>query len=206
MTAPAIPEPRGEWLRPLDAEIHPVTHVRGTAVLASRDQIKALGEYDRYLAHLPAKVNHEFVSLIAASWVPVALVQAHYDAVDQLNIAAEAIESAAREVAVRLHGVLLGAVTKAARASGANPLSVVRALGMLWPRTFRGGALGVRQTSPKEGLVYFTGTSLLASRYLRTGLRSHVQIAADIFSERAWVREQYYKPAFHELVIRVQWV
>jgi hypothetical protein len=206
MTAPAIPEPRGDWLRPLDAEIQPVTHVRGTAIAASRDQIKAMGQYDRYLAHLPSQANHELVSLLAPSWVPVALVKAHYDAIDHLDITAEAIENAARAVAVKLHGVLVGAVAKAARASGANPLSVVRALGMLWPRTFRGGALGVRQTAMKEGFVYFTGTSLLASRYLRVGLRSHVQIAADIFSERALVREQSYKPAFHELVIRVQWV
>jgi hypothetical protein len=83
---------------------------------------------------------------------------------------------------------------------------VVRALGALWGRTFQGGALGVKQTGPKDGVVHVRGSPLLASRYHRTGLRMHVQTATDLFSERAFVREQSYKANLHELALRVQWV
>jgi hypothetical protein len=204
--APAIPEPQGLWLRPLDADIEPVTHVRGTAVVASRDQLKAMGQYERYLDQLPAHARHELVTLIVPSWVPVALVRTHYEAIDRLDIPTETIENAARQVAFKLNGVLAGTLARAGRVVGASPLTVVRALGIVWNRTFRGGALGVRQTSEKEALVYVSRNSLLESRYLRTGLRSHVKIAAEAFSEQALVREQSYKSAFHELVIKVQWV
>ena len=202
----AAPAPRGAWLRPLDPGIEPVTHVRGTLIVASRDQIKALGEYDRYLEALAPEANVEIVSLIAASWVPLAVARAHFEALDRLELEAEAIEGAAKAVAGKLHGVLLRTVAKAAQASGATPLSVVRALGTLWGRTFQGGGVGVKQTGPKEGLVYVVASPLLASRYHRTGLRTHIQMAADLFAERAFVREQSYKAMLHELVIRVQWV
>jgi hypothetical protein len=183
-----------------------VSHVRGTLIVASREQIRAMGEYQRYLATLPPEANHELVSLIAASWVPLPLAQVHYAALDRLEIPMETIEDASRAVATKLHGVLLGTVAKAVRAAGANPLSVARALGQLWGRMFQGGGVGVKQTAAREGFVYLTGSPLLASRYHRTGVRTHVQTAADIFSERAFVREHSYKAAFHELVIRVQWV
>jgi hypothetical protein len=183
-----------------------MTHVRGTLIVASRDQMKAIGEYDRYLEALAPEANVELVSLIAASWVPIALASAHFEAIDKLDLKADVVEAATGAVAAKLHGVLLRTVAKAAQASGATPLSVVRALGTVWGRTFRGGAVAVKQTGPKDGMVVVVGNPLAASRYHRTGVRVHIQAAADLFSERAFVREQSYKPAQQELAIRVQWV
>ncbi len=183
-----------------------MTHVRGTLIVASRDQMRAVGEYERYLSALAPQANVELVSLIAASWVPIELAMAHFDAIDKLDLETDVIEAATGAVAAKLHGVLLGTVAKAAQASGATPLSVVRTLGTLWGRTFRGGAVGVKQTAPKEGVVFVVGSPLLASRYHRTGIRVHIQVAADLFSERAFVREQSYKASHQELAIRVQWV
>lgn len=201
-----IPEPRGAWLRPLDTDVESLTHVRGTLIVASREQMKVLGEYERYLSALSPQANVALVSLIAASWVPVELAVAHFEAIDKLELDTDVIEAATGAVAAKLHGVLLRTVAKAAQATGVTPLSVVRTLGTLWGRTFRGGAVGVKQTAPKEGTVFVVGSPLLSSRYHRTGIRVHIQVAADLFSERAFVREQSYKPAHEELAIRVQWV
>jgi hypothetical protein len=183
-----------------------VTHVRGTLLVASREQMLAVGAYDRYLAALSEETKEQLVSLIAASWVPVDLALEHFHAIDRLDLPLDLVEKATAAVAVKLQGALFRTAAKAVQASGASPLSIVRTVGMLWGRMFQGGAIDVRSTGRKEGLVRLLGSPLLASRYHRTGFRVHVQTAADLFSARAIVREQSHKTAAQELTLRVHWV
>lgn len=199
-------ETEDAWVRPLESHVAPMTHVRGTLLVASRDQIPGGGRIRPVRRGAGRGGEGQLASLIAASWVPVELAAAHFAAIDRLELPLQVIEKATGTVAAKLQGSVLRTVAKAAQASGATPLSVVRALGMLWGRTFRGGAVGVKQTGPKEGTVYVVASPLLASRYHRTGLRVHVQAASDLFSHRAVVREIAYKPAAQELTLRVQWV
>lgn len=184
----------------------PVTQVRGTLLVASREQMGALGVCGQYTAALSDTARLQLATLIAASWVPVELALEHFRAIDELGLPPEMVEKATGVVAAKLQGSVLNAVAKAVQATGASPLSIVRTVGMLWGRTFKGGAIEVRATGPKEGLVRLLGSPLLASRYHRTGVRVHVQRASDLFSSRAVVREQSYKAASQELTLRVQWV
>jgi hypothetical protein len=184
----------------------PVTHVRGTLLVASREQMSAVGAYEQYVAALADTTRDQLVGLIAASWVPIELALEHFNAIDRLALPLDVVERATGAVAAKLQGTLLRTVAKTVQASGASPLSIVRTVGMLWGRTFKGGSMEVRPTGPKDGVIRLLGSPLLASRYHRTGVRVHVQVAADLFSERAVVREQSYKPAAQELTLRVQWV
>jgi hypothetical protein len=184
----------------------PVTLVRGTLLVASREQVGALGLHGRYEAALSVAANHQLAELIAASWVPVGLALEHFRAIDQLELPLDVVEKATGAVAAKLQGSVLRTVAKVVQASGASPLSIVRTVGMLWGRTFQGGAIEVQSTGPREGLVRLLGSPLLASRYHRTGVRVHVQRASDLFSSQATVREQSYKGAAQELTLRVQWV
>jgi hypothetical protein len=194
------------WLVALPERVDPVTQVRGALIVASREQLKAIGYFDAYVAGLSPESHAALDELIAASWVPIELAHAHFQAIERLGIDTATVEANTRAVATRLQGIFLSTVVKAARGSGATPLSAVRVLRVLWGRVFTGGAIGVKQTGPKEGVIVVSGNPLLAYRYHRTGVRMHVASAAELFSTRAYVREHSYKADTYELALRVQWV
>ena len=195
-----------DWLIALPLRVPPVTLVRGTLLVASREQLRAIGAFDRYAEALAPEPRSALASLISASWAPIELAHAHFTAVETLGIDLATIEANTGATAKKLNGMLISAVGKAARASGATPVAAVRLLHTLWVRVFTGGAIGMKQAGPKEIMVIVSGHPLLAYRYHRTGLRVYLTHAVGMLSERAYVREQAYKPAAHELTLRVQWV
>lgn len=191
---------------PGDPAAAPLTHVRGTLLVASRDQMRALDFFSRYEAELSPPARESLTTLIAASWVPVDLALEHFRALDRLDLPTHVIETATGAVAARLQGTLVRTLAAAVQATGGSPLTIVRMVGMLWGRTFQGGHIEVQSSGPREGFVRMTGSPLLASRYHRTGVRVHVQAVAGSFSKNAHVREQVVRSRSNELCLRVQWV
>lgn len=197
---------KADWLIALPARVEPVTEVRGTLIVTSREQLKLAGPFDAYRNQLEPAADRALSEVIAASWVPVGLAHAHFAALDRLELDVATIESNTEAVASRLNGVFLGTVTQAARAAGVTPWASLRIVSAMWGRVFRGGALGVQRVAPKESHVIGVGNPLFAYRYHRVGFRMHVTRALQAFSSRAFVREIAYQPATHSLSLRLQWV
>src|SRR5271165_5507186 len=105
--APNGPEGGETWVRPLESKVVPMTHVRGTLLVASREQLRAVGEFDRYDAALADTAKAQLTSLIAASWVPVDLASAHFAAIDRLELPVQVVEKATGAVAAKLQGTVL---------------------------------------------------------------------------------------------------
>jgi hypothetical protein len=196
----------GSWLVPLPARVQMVSHVRGSMLVASREQVRVMGAFERYTAELAPDSKLELGEVIAASWVPIGLAHAHYAALDRLNMDPQAIEQAVSVVASKLSGIFLGTTAQAARVAGVTPWAGARILGATWRRLFKGGAPALKRVGPKEGLVVAAGNPLLMHRYHRIGLRVHVARAAELFSQRSLAREISYEETSHTLTVRLQWV
>lgn len=193
----------GTWLVPLPARVEAVTHVRGSLLVASREQLRAGGFFEAYAAALAPAQREALGEVIAASWIAIGLAHAHFEAIDSLGVDPAAVERNTRAVANKLNGVFLAT---AVRVAGVTPWSGARILPAAWKRVFRGGAIGLQRVGPKEGTVVASGNPLMKHRYHRSGFRVHVQRGLELFSRRSFVRELSYESDWHELSLRLQWV
>jgi hypothetical protein len=193
----------GTWVLPLPPRVEPVTHARGSLLVASREQLRAAGVFDAYAAALAPAEREALGQVIAASWIPIALAHAHFEAIDSIGVDPAGVERNTRAVAGKLNGLFLAT---AVRAAGMTPWSGARLLPAAWKRVFQGGAVALRKLGPKESLVVVSGNSLMKHRYHRSGFRVHVHRGLELLSRRSFVREVSYEPVRYELALRLQWV
>jgi len=76
----------GTWVLPLPPRVEPVTHARGSLLVASREQLRAGGVFDAYAAALAPAEREALGQVIAASWIPITLAHAHFEAIDSIGV------------------------------------------------------------------------------------------------------------------------
>jgi hypothetical protein len=184
-----------------------VSHVRGTLLVASRDQLRASGRFAEYESFLSPGGRAELDDVLVASWQRVALANEHYSAIDQLGFTDTEVAALTSSAAEKLHGIFLSTLSKMIRSSGVTPWSIVPLTGKIWNRLFVGGAIAVAQEGPKDARIVVAGLPLIKSRYLRVGLAQHLATAIRfVVDRRPYVQPQRLDISRGRAEFLLQWV
>jgi hypothetical protein len=198
-----------EWISPLppEREIAPVTHVRGTLLAASREQVRAAGRFADYERLLTPAARAELDTTLANAWFSIDLAHVHYTAVDRLGLAEPEAVRMTEEVSRRLSGPFMQTMSSTLRTTGLTPWDIVPFYDKVWRRLFVGGALAVAKVGPKDARMVIAGHPLIKYRYHRIGIATHLVIGVQfLVAKRAYVRELRVDPVAGRADLLLQWV
>lgn len=148
-----------------------MTHLRGTAIVNSLRVMRDLELGDVYWPRVGAEREEDLRSIVAQSWVPVALALAHYRVMEELVPDPRQQWAIGSESAERLQAVYLMTLIRLMRASGA--LTVQRVLERLrspFDRMMKGGTVAAVLTGRKDAEIVLSDMPLLDVPYFRNGL------------------------------------
>jgi hypothetical protein len=174
---------------PPTGQIPPLTHVRGTLIVASLKALDQRGYTERYFAALPEAHRAPVRTIIASSWVPEGLATAHYVACEALGLPPHEIHAIGAEVGDRIRATFLGTLLGAARAAGTTPWTFFERLPRLFPRVCMGGAIAIYKLGPKEARAEWYGLPGLEIPYFRAAFRGANQAIIELFCTKAYVSE-----------------
>jgi hypothetical protein len=193
-------------LAPRTAPASPIRTVRSTLLLSSRTSLVASGYFAEYESHLDPAARTELDGIIAGTWLPIALVTAHYAACDALKLTRQAQTGLGRTNGERLGGTLLGTLAKLARNTGTTPITLVEQFPRFWGRIFEGGGIAYEARGPKDIEVIASASPLLRSTHFRNGLAGIVESILALVCERIFIRITDYKEGPATATYLVQWV
>jgi hypothetical protein len=205
---PNLP-PDAQWVSPLPPadQITPVTHVRGTLLAASREQLRTAGRFAAYDALLSPPARAALDATLVGTWFGIDVAQEHYGAVDRLGISDREVKEMTDDVSRRLSGPFMQTMSSTLRTTGLSPWDVVPFYDKVWRRLFVGGALAVAKVGPKDARIIIAGQPLIQSRFHRLGLSRHLVIGIQfLVGKSAYVRELYLDPAGGRAELLLQWV
>lgn len=171
-----------------------VTHVRGILLVSSMRNLQSLGVYDRYRELLSPVDRQAVCEAIAASWIPIEHVLAHYDACDRLNMSVAQLTELGVLMAGRISETFLGSVLTRTRSAGFEGFTwALSQLGRLHARSYLGGHVQALELGPKDVVTELSGAPYTTSRTFRTAYLSWAKAMAEPFCKTAFVR--YEKPS-----------
>lgn len=185
-----------------------VTHMRGTLLVNSIENLRAIGQYDRYVSLLPAAHREAILYAIAASWIPIELASLHYEACDQLLLDDTQFSRLGGLTAARLAETFLSSVLRATRTAGVDAMwFALKQNDRLWDRMYQGGGVCVIQTGPKDLVLENQGLPFVGSRYWRSVYIRYLHALGSMFSRVAFVKAVHPRvPHPHRIAIGGSWV
>jgi hypothetical protein len=149
--------------------IPPATEFRSTWLTSSLEGLRKHGHFDRYQTLLR---NHqdEILTSVAASWIPLAVARAHYEACERLQLDSDQIEAMARAGGDVRRAWYANAINAAQRAD-TSMWMVLAQLQKFWLRTANGGAVQVVQLGPQTAHLHYVGCQLFNIAYFREAFR-----------------------------------
>lgn len=188
----------------LPSPVRPFTRLRSTVVLASIESLRLRGWFDDYLRALDPAHRDTLVNAVAATWLPLEAAKAHYAACDSLPLTPDQQAQAGRGTFDGSRGTLMGTAIGLARGAGVTPWEVMPQLQRIWDRGCDGGGILVVRAGPKDAHVDIVQCPLLASPYMRHGMRGLTAAIVEMFCTRAYVTER--RPGSGAAAhYRVQW-
>jgi hypothetical protein len=154
-------------LYPLPGTIAPLDAVRGTILALDWRALREAEVFDAYQAAIEAGARDALLGSTAGSWVPMALIHAHYRALDALDLDEERIRRIGWSVGDGAHGAFLQTLIRLAGALGVTPWLALEQCHKLWIRTWRGGAIAVHRLSPHDARVSLVKVGVCGSRFFR---------------------------------------
>jgi hypothetical protein len=147
-----------------------VTHIRGILLMNALDNLREWGLYERYLELLPQHARYMLQSVIASSWVEIAVASTHYEASEQLGIEPGRAAEAGERLGARIAKTFMGMTLRTARSAGLDALGfVLRRNAGLWDRMYQGGGTRLRELGPKEMLLEDFGNPIFGFELCRVG-------------------------------------
>ena len=187
------------------ARVVPVRHARSTLILASIESVRQRGLFEQYESALAEGHRATLLGAIAATWIPIEAVHAHYAACDSLGLTPEQQAQSGRATFDGARATLLGtAVRMATRGSGVTPWQAMPLFQLFWNRGFDGGGVSVVRVGPKDANTMIAQAPLLDSPYFKNGLRGLHTALVELFCTKAYVTERRAKTP-GSIVFRVQW-
>lgn len=174
----------------LPASLHPVRKLRSTLVLASIESVRTRGRFSDYERALPVQHREALLKAVAATWISLDAAKAHYAACDSLGLSAEQQTLAGRSTFEGARTTLMGTAVGLARGAGVTPWHVMPMLQRVWERGCDGGGVMVVRAGPKDAHIDIVQCELLASPYMRNGLRGLTAAIMELFCTRAYVTER----------------
>ena len=188
----------------LPAPVKPTSRLRSTLVMASVESVRRRGRFEDYERALARDHRETILQTIAATWIPLDAAKAHYAACDSLGLTAEQQALSGRSTFEGARNTLLGTAVGMARGAGVTPWHVMPMLQRVWDRGCDGGGVMIVRAGPKDAHIDIVQCELLASPYMRNGLRGLIAGIVELFCTRAYVTER--RPCGAASVYyRVQW-
>jgi hypothetical protein len=185
------PEASSSWLVPLPPADHipPVKEVKGGLLYNSFRFLRELGLEKDYEAIAGSELTRTVSATLSSEWVDVDIARRHYETIHALQLPAEQIRALADNSVRILNGVFLQTLGRAARAAGFDARTALKLVVRIFPRVYRGGAIGVELTDTNQGVITFVGVSLMRVGYYRFANSVYVKSAIRLMSGDVRVTE-----------------
>ena len=153
---------------PFPDPIAPATEWRSTWLTSSLEGLRQHGHFERYVKLLTTH-REEILTSVAASWVPISVARAHYDACERLRLDADQVEEMARAGGSVRRAWYATVIAAAQRSPSMWPVLVQ--LQKFWLRSANGGGVAVFRTSEQSARLHYIGCELLDVAYFREAFR-----------------------------------
>lgn len=180
----------GEMRHP-EGAVPLIARVRGTLLASSVQGVRERGLTETYFEELPAEHHDAIRGLVASTWIPIEVAEAHYAAIDRLPLNAGDHWAMGRRVAERVQHGWVGTVVRGLKASGTvTPANVLARFQQGWDRLMDGGgASRVVQTGPKDIQIECYGIPLATSTYFRHAWCGMFESTLELVARKVFVRE-----------------
>ena len=185
-----------------------VTHMRGTLLVNSLDNLRTLGLYDRYLEALPPSHQEVIPYTIAASWIPIDIALIHYETCDAIGLSEEQLEKMGEMMATRVADTFLATVLRTTRNAGVESFwTALSQNHRLLERMYQGGGMAVLKTGPKDLILENTGLPVVTSRYWRQVYVYYMKAVSGLFTKVAYAKLVQPRVAHvHSIAVACSWV
>jgi hypothetical protein len=179
-----------------------VTQVRGSLIASSLSTLRERNLFARYEANLDTAHRDQVLYCLAASWLPMDVVMAHYEACEAMDLSERELDALGNDVSKRIMGTFLATMVRSARHVGSSiPL---RQYARLWDRLLIGGSCRVLMFGPKDARIESHGVPMFTYRYFRAGYAGLVRGASLMFRSAAHIRVR--NATDESLVVELSWV
>ncbi len=167
-----------------------VSCIRGILLVKSVENLRQAGLFERYARELESGYREQLEFAIAASWLPIAVGEAHYAACDRMQLGDAEIEHLGRLMAVSMGSTLMSTLLKVTRQAGVeNMWSALKQNDRIWDRMYQGGAVTLIQTGPKDLMLEHRGIPLAQSSYWRAALRAYWLALGKLMTNAVYVKQ-----------------
>jgi hypothetical protein len=196
-----------EVLIPCPTDLKPVTAVRGTVIVSSLASLRMHDRYERYRELLDPSVREELCHCVAASWVSMDLALQHYDACERLRLEPAEMIEMGEYVGQKIQGTFMATLTRAFRAAGATPWSLLGQIDRLWARLMFGGGVAIRAVGPKDAVMDWLGSPLYRFRHYCYGFCGVMNVGFRLVGTRVFfVRIERVSADGSTATYRASWV
>lgn len=185
-----------------------VTHVRGTLIAGSRDNLRDIGVYDQYVEELPSSLRERLLYAIPTSWVPIEDALAHYNTCELLKLDSTQIARLGELTASRVIDTFLGKALRMAQNAGADSFwLLIKQNDRIYDRMYQGGGVRVLKTGPKDLIVENHGMPLAECRYWRMAYVAYMEALGRAFAKVSFIK--LVRPSVndpHRIAVAGSWV
>lgn len=185
--------------------VAPAKAGRASMIASSRQTLRALGHYDRYLACMTPAERTTIDQAVAGMWVPIATICAHYEVCERLGLSVGQQIEMGRHLSKRMHHPVFAVGLRLVGAAGVTPWHLARQAEKVWPRMWDGGAFVVSNLGSKEALIEIVGFPPAVIPYSRISWRGVILGGAELLSRRAYVNEIPARCSATSLGFRLSW-
>ncbi len=180
------------------------TRVRSTIIMSSRLMVREFGFFERYEAEL-SPADRLTLDALVVDWVPVALLRAHYSALNRLGLPVDTQLELGQGLSNRMHKPVFDVALRLAGALGVTPWTLAEQAVKMYGRAYDGGALLVQQLGPKDARFEVLGFPCADVDYCKNAWRGIVLGATEMFATRAYVHAVPAMSGPNRLSYRVSW-
>lgn len=197
----------GEEIIVAHVPLPPAKHFRSTWIVSSQRALRERDLFARYVDLLPPQHHEVVLQCVAATWVPMADVVAHYRACDALELSTDEQVALGEMVSDRVQGSIFATVVKMAKGAGVTPWTILPHFRRLWERGADGGSVAVYKRGPKEARIELVGCALFEIPYFRAAMRGVITGIVKQFCRKAFISEVARAAAPRDsILLRLQWV
>jgi hypothetical protein len=182
------------------------TAVRSTLIVSSIQTLRSHGLFDAYVSRIDPEKRESLLSLIAGTWAPIDLGDAHYRAADRLGLDARTIDGFGAEVAGRSNRSVFSLVLKLSRESGVTPWTAFQRAHRLRELTWQGSDVAIYKLGPKEARFDWHGIPYAAHPYYVASFGGFLRGLTGLFSRTVYTHLVPRGSNATSISYRISWV
>lgn len=169
--------------------VRPVESVRGTILFLDWTWLRTHGRYEQYAARVEPEYRDVLDKATTSDWLPVAFLQAHYRALDALQLSYADAFDVGRLVGERAHGAFLATILRLAGSLGASPWFALGHAHRMWERSWRGGGIAVFRAGPRAARVESRANPTAGSPFHRASFSGAFSVGMEALAKKTRIEE-----------------